>query len=133
MKISANEFCSRCWFVIALLVSLSACLASDDGMKDPSIWDSYPIEIDNANIQILDKISGKVFRQTIKVNKQITFGNIQLTLKRCFKNSPEDSKEIYAYIEIHENGAMIFSKWLFASSPSINLFSHPIYDVRTEF
>jgi hypothetical protein len=36
-------------------------------------------------------------------------------------------------VEIFENEKIIFNDWLFASSPSVNLFSHPIYDVRIEF
>ena len=31
------------------------------------------------------------------------------------------------------NGEKIFAKYLFASSPAINQFQHPIYDVRVEF
>jgi hypothetical protein len=101
--------------------------------KESSIWDSAPIEIDSANIQVLDKISGNVFRQDVKVNQPILFGSIELRLKRCFKNSQEDCKEIYAFVEIRENGKRIFSQWLFASSPAINIFSHPVYDIRVNF
>ncbi len=103
----------------------------DDEKK--SIWESDPVEIDNVNIQILDKISGKVFRKNIKVEDPIIFGSIKLKLKKCFKSSPEDYKEIYSFIEIYENNTIIFAKWLFASSPSINLFSHAVYDARIEF
>ena len=103
----------------------------DDEKK--SIWESNPIEIDNVNIQILDKISGKVFRKNIKAGDPIIFGSIKLNLKRCFKSSPEDYREIYSFIEIYENNKMVFAKWLFASSSSINLFSHAIYDARIEF
>jgi hypothetical protein len=104
-----------------------------DFYDEPSIWDSDPIEIDSVNIQILDKISGKVYRVTIKLNSKQNFRSIGLELKRCFKNSPEDDKEISAFVQITENGKIIFSNWLFASSPSINLFSHPMYDIRIEF
>ena len=106
------------------------CFEKDD---EESIWDSKPIEINNVNIQILDKISGKVFRKNIKINDPIVFGNIKLNLKRCFKNSPENHKEIYAFIEVYENNEKIFAKWRFASSPSVNLFMHAVYDIRIEF
>ncbi|MDR2723827.1 MAG: DUF2155 domain-containing protein [Holosporaceae bacterium] len=101
--------------------------------EEPSIWESLPIEMDNVNIQILDKISGKVYRENIKLNSVKIFRSIGLELKKCFKNSPEEDKEISAFIKIIENGKVIFSNWLFASSPSINLFSHPMYDIRIEF
>ncbi|MDR2794665.1 MAG: DUF2155 domain-containing protein [Holosporaceae bacterium] len=105
----------------------------DDEDEIDSIWDSYPVEIDSVNIQILDKISGKVFRRKVKLNEIITFGNISLKLRRCFKNSPEDTKEIYAYIEVYENRQKIFSNWKFASHQSVNLFQHPVYDIKIEF
>ncbi|GHT91242.1 hypothetical protein FACS1894122_03300 [Alphaproteobacteria bacterium] len=107
--------------------------ADQEGAYEDSIWDSYPIEIYDVNIQILDKISGKIFRRNIKTNESIKFGNISLKLKRCFKNSPEDSKEIYAYIEVYENKRKIFSNWKFASHQSVNLMEHPVYDIKVEF
>jgi hypothetical protein len=109
-------------------------VAEIDGSKNEDFsWESKPIEIYAVQIQILDKISGKVFRHEVKTNGRITLKGVGLALKRCFKNSPEDPKEIYAFIEITKNNRKIFSGWLFASSPSVNLFAHPIYDVRVEF
>jgi hypothetical protein len=103
---------------------------SDDEAE--SMWESYPQEIDCANVQILDKISGKVFRSSIKLNRLVAFGSIILRLRRCFKNSPEDNPEVYAYMEIFEQKRKIFSNWKFASYPSINVLEHPVYDVRIE-
>jgi hypothetical protein len=113
--------------------TLKNLVQSEDFAEESSLWESDPIEIDSAKIQILDKISGKVYRKNIKLNSKEKFRSIELELKRCFKNSPEDEKEISAFVEITENGKVVFSNWLFASSPSINLFSHPIYDIRIEF
>jgi hypothetical protein len=105
----------------------------DFAVDESSIWESNPVEMNNVNVQILDKISGKVYMKNIKLNSPKTFGSIELKLRRCFINGPEDDKEITAFMEIKEEGEIIFAKWLFASSPSVNLFSHPIYDIRIEF
>ncbi|MDR0753241.1 MAG: DUF2155 domain-containing protein [Holosporaceae bacterium] len=113
--------------------TLKSFVQGEDFAEESSLWESDPIEIDSVKIQILDKISGKVYRESIKLNYKKKFRSIELELKRCFKNSPEDEKEISAFVEITENGNVVFSNWLFASSPSINLFSHPIYDIRIEF
>lgn len=104
----------------------------DENLNDDSIWDSKPEEISVVNIQILDKISGKVIKRRIEVGQPLEFGGIKVTLNRCLKNAPEDLPEVYAFIEISERKS-IFARWLFASSPSINLFEHPQYDVRVEF
>ena len=100
--------------------------------ESSSIWESNPIEIEAVNIQVLDKLSGKVIKKRVKVGEPMEFAGIQVTLKRCFKNAPEDSKEIYAFVEIGERKSL-FARWLFASSPSINIFEHPQYDVRVGF
>lgn len=104
----------------------------NDDQEEASIWDSRPEEISAVNVQILDKISGKVIKRRIEVGQPLEFGGIKVTLNRCFKNAPEDPREIYAFIEISERRP-IFSRWLFASSPAINLFEHSQYDIRIEF
>ena len=113
--------------------TLSDLVEEIDSSDVDSIWDSRPEEIYHAQIQILDKISGKVFRKIIKIGEPYRFGNMRMDLKRCFQNSPEDKNEIVAFVEIYENDNKIFANWLFASAPSVNLFEHPIYDVRVEF
>lgn len=102
-----------------------------DKSETASIWDSRPIELNAVYVQILDKVSGKIIVRRIEVGQPLEFGGIKVILRRCFKNAPEDCHEIYAYIEIFEK-RLIFSRWLFASSPAINLFEHPLYDVRIE-
>ena len=97
------------------------------------LWNSKPEEVAFANIQILDKISGKVFRKRIDVGQEIQFGSIKIALKRCFMNSPDDANEIYAYVVVHDGERERFSGWLFASAPAVNLFEHAVYDVRVEF
>lgn len=106
---------------------------ADDSSDDDRLWDSKPEEIDSVNIQVLDKISGKVFREKIKVDQEVRFESLKIRLKRCFKNSPDDSNEIYAYIIIQDGERVRFSGWLYASAPAVNLFEHSVYDVRVEF
>ena len=101
--------------------------------EEDSVWDSYPEASKEVSVQILDKISGKVFYKTLKVGDTIKFGTIELFLENAFKNSPDDPREFYALIKITEENKVVFHDWLFASSPSINLFAHPIYDIRVNF
>ncbi len=101
--------------------------------KDPSVWESFPIRSDGVNIQVLDKISGKVFHAKLELGRSTKFGAVAINLKESFVNSPDDMAEVYAHINIEEKGEVIFDNWLFASSPSVNLFAHPVYDVRVEF
>lgn len=97
------------------------------------MWESKPEEVDSVNIQILDKISGKVFRTKANIEQKVRFESLAIQLKRAFRNSPDDSNEVYAYVIIKENERVWFSGWLFASAPAVNLFEHSVYDVRVEF
>lgn len=97
------------------------------------IWESKPEEVDSVDVQILDKISGKVFHTKASIDQKVQFESLMIQLKRGFKNSPDDSDEVYAYVVIKENERVWFSGWLFASAPAVNLFEHSVYDVRIEF
>lgn len=123
-------------------------------MAEKSIWNSDPTEVKSAKLQILDKISGNVARKTVNVGESLKIDdNTTLTLKRAFQNSANDSKEVYAFVEIvatngdlatdnplsesktrlNNHPKVIFAQWLFASSPSINILEHEVYDVRVVF
>ncbi|MBQ3565442.1 MAG: DUF2155 domain-containing protein [Alphaproteobacteria bacterium] len=109
-----------------------AVLMPFDDAEEESIWKSVPDEVDKVNVQILDKSCGKVFHEVLRLNEPFSFRTIKLTLKKAFSDQ-KDRREVYAYIEIQEKGKVIFLKWLFASSPSKNIFEHQLYDVRVEF
>ena len=108
----------------------NADVADDAG--EQSVWESFPIKAEHVNIQILDKISGKVFRKNLSLNETVNFGTIKLSLKKAFVNSSDDMRETYALVYVTEGEKVLFYNWIFASSPSVNLFEHPIYDVRVE-
>ncbi len=104
-----------------------------DNEDDGLVYESHPIPIDTVCIQVLDKISGKVYYQKLKVGNNVQFGNINILLIKAFINAPDEEREIYALLKIEENKKEIFNNWLFASSPSLNLLEHQVYDVRVEF
>ncbi len=106
---------------------------SEDMNLSADMEKNHPISIDTINLQILDKISGKVLHHKIQTNETFECGSLKITLKKAFANNPEEEKEIYALLSIEENSKIIFNNWIFASSPSVNLFEHRIYDLRVEF
>lgn len=134
LTISASVFCSfECFPKNKEKRSLAEVIQAQDFPEENSMWKSDPVEISEVSVQILDKVSGKVFRGKMRLNQPVSFGTISLVLKRSFKNSPEDKNEVCAFIVISENDKVIFANWLFASSPSTNLFCHPMYNVHIEF
>ncbi|MBE6447259.1 MAG: DUF2155 domain-containing protein [Alphaproteobacteria bacterium] len=91
------------------------------------------LEVSDANIQVLDKISGKVLHKRFKVGDAAVFGTIKITVVKVRSSPPDEEREIIALLKIEEDNKVVFFDWIFASSPSINLFEHQVYDVRVEF
>ncbi len=97
-----------------------------------SSYRSPPIKANDVVVHVLDKISGKVFRSKLGLGQSVRIGTIVIRLDRAFVNNSEDTDEVYAHIKIEEKSKIMFNNWMFASSP-VNLFVHPIYEVRVEF
>ena len=104
----------------------------------------------------LDKITGNSTDIVAKVGETLTFGRLKVTVKACFQSPPEDTPESAAFLEIHavvpagKGGVadkagetermhrgpqpigpdnLLFSGWMFASSPGLSALEHPTYDV----
>lgn len=109
----------------------------------------------SVKLRALDKITGNSTDISAKVGETLTFGRLKVTVKACFQAPPEDTPESAAFLEIHatapagkaQNDAaaetvrmhrgpqpigpdgLLFSGWMFASSPGLSALEHPTYDV----
>ena len=86
-----------------------------------------------AVLQALDKVTARVRRLPIKVGQTATFGTLQVTVDACRKAPPEDSPESAAFLKITDGRTdppkIVFSGWMFASSPALSAMDHPVYDI----
>ncbi len=106
-------------------------------------------------LRALDKITGNSTDIVAKVGETLTFGRLKVTVRACFQSPPEDTPESAAFLEIHATAAagkghndtsaetvrmhrgpqpigpdgLLFSGWMFASSPGLSALEHPTYDV----
>jgi hypothetical protein len=105
-------------------------------------------------LRALDKITGNSSDLNAKVGQTLKFGRLSVTVKACFQAPPEDTPESAAFLEIRalaaessrvsaaekagreKRGAqpigpdgLLFSGWMFASSPGLSALEHPTYDV----
>jgi hypothetical protein len=105
-------------------------------------------------LRALDKITGNSTDLTAKVGDTLKFGRLSVTVRACFQAPPQDTPESAAFLEIHALGAasqretaaekagketkgpkplgpdgLLFSGWMFASSPGLSALEHPTYDV----
>ena len=86
-------------------------------------------------IKILDKISSKSNLIKLKIGEEKKFKNLSIKSLKCKNSEFDDNPEIIAYIQVKDltkkdnDEVFIFNGWTFLSSPTINPFDHPIYDI----
>ena len=86
-------------------------------------------------IKILDKVSSKTNLLKLKIGEGKKFQNLLIKGLKCKNSEFDDNPEITAYIQVRDlvnednNEVFIFNGWTFSSSPAINPFDHPVYDI----
>jgi hypothetical protein len=101
-------------------------------------------------LRTLDKITGNSRDVSAKVGQSLNFGPLSVTVRACYQSPPEDAPEAAAFLEIRtsapvtrglsgvsdqrreermDEDPMVFSGWMFASTPGINALEYPTYDV----
>ena len=86
-------------------------------------------------IKILDKVSSKNELLKIKIGKSVKFKDISIKALKCKNSKFDDNPEITAYLQVKDldnksnDEVFVFNGWTFSSSPTINPFDHPIYDI----
>jgi len=107
---------------------------------------------DQATLRALDKITGRSTDIVVKIGQPARFGALTIDLRACFQTPPEEVPESAAFLRISSarpltdeaagaggGGAaggpaeavspVVFSGWMYASSPGLNALEHPVYDV----
>ena len=87
------------------------------------------------DIKILDKLSSKNKSLQIKIGEDYVFKNLSLKVLKCKNSEFDDNPEITSYLQVRDlnnkdnNEVFVFNGWTFSSSPSIQVFDHPVYDL----
>lgn len=99
-------------------------------------YDSFTEAEDVAIVTLaaLDKITTQLSTIEIRQDQTVRFGTLDITLRYCRTNPPEETPESVAFLEITDVGQnnqniKVFSGWMFASSPALSPLEHPVYDV----
>ena len=86
-------------------------------------------------VKILDKVSSKSNKLTIKIGEEKKYKNLIIKFLKCKNSEFDDNPEITAYLQVRDltqkenDKVFVFNDWTFASSPSISPFDHPVYDI----
>ena len=89
----------------------------------------------NTDIKILDKISSKNELINLVNNEEYIYKDLAIKSIKCTNSEFDDNPEIKAYIQVRDltkkdrNNVYVFNGWMFSSSPSIEPFDHPVYDI----
>jgi hypothetical protein len=107
-----------------------AMLAAMGAQADRSDMIAEPVAV----LQGLDKITARASQITAPVGQTVTFGTLEITVRDCKKNPPEDRPEDAAFLQINEvrpgaENVRRFSGWMFAQSPALSSLEHPVYDI----
>ena len=92
-------------------------------------------EGDFIEIKILDKVSSKNNLLKLKIGEEKKYKNLLIKSLKCKNSEFDDNPEITAYIQVRDStkkdndDVFIFNGWTFLSSPTINPFDHPVYDI----
>ena len=125
IKVGKNNFLV---FFIILFFSINiSILNSEEGSKF--------LEGNSIEIKILDKVSSKNSLLKIGIGNEAKFKNLIIKPLRCKNSKFDDTPEITAYLQVKDltnkdkDEVFVFNGWTFSSSPTINPFDHPVYDI----
>lgn len=115
-------------FVKALKASLVLSIAF------PTAVLAKEIKTNTAQMQAMDKVTGRVKVIEVPVNGNVNFGTFSILVRDCQTRPPEETPENYAFVDVLDNNTdgtkvNIFRGWMMSSTPSLNAVEHPIYDV----
>tara|TARA_B100000401_G_scaffold109413_1_gene71364 strand:+ start:1721 stop:2131 length:411 start_codon:yes stop_codon:yes gene_type:complete len=89
----------------------------------------------SVEIKILDKVSSKNTILKLNLGEEEKFQNLLIKVLKCENSKFDDDPEITAYIQVKDlnisdnEKVFIFNGWTFSSSPTLNPFDHPVYDL----
>ena len=96
---------------------------------------SSAMEKKYTKIKILDKISSKNISLELTNGENFNYDDLQIKSIKCKHSEFDDDPEIIAYVQVKDlsnknnDEVYVFNGWMFSSSPSINPFDHPVYDI----
>lgn len=137
-----------------LLLRGAAILAVGMSLAGLAVAATYAKQ-DRATLRALDKITGRSTDIVVKVGEPVVYGSLSIDLQSCFQTPPEEVPESAAFLRISstrpvaeeqlESAAggdkeaaatlaaaenpVVFSGWMYASSPGLSALEHPVYDI----
>lgn len=124
----------KLWLFAAGAALYGACFVNATSpAPTPTPRTTVPLVTQKVILRALDKVTGHVRQIEVATGQSVSFERLHITSRACRKALPEDPPESVAFLEIQEEKAghlaLVFSGWMFASTPAISAMEHPVYDV----
>ena len=129
MKFQKNIKLGKINFLIYLLLVFFYFTPNSISSDKEKIFEKY------TKIKILDKISSKNISINLTNGENFKYSDLQIKSIKCKHSEFDDDPEITAYVQVidlnnkKKDEVYVFNGWMFSSSPSINPFDHPVYDI----
>ena len=86
-------------------------------------------------IQALDKVNARVVILRPVLGAPLRFGTLSIILRACHSRPADEVADAAAWMEVMDErsppgSGPVFRGWLFANAPAVNMFEHPVYDLR---
>ncbi len=113
--------------ILALL-----CLAFGLAAATPALADKITNKV--AVFAFLDKVTARISKMAIPLNKTVAFGSLKVTARACYSRPLTEEPKTTSFVEVDDlklDGTVerIFSGWMLAQSPGLHAVEHPVYDV----
>ena len=125
IKVGQNKFLIiLICFIFISLISFDSVLANQENPEGKFI-----------EIKILDKVSSKNTLLIMKIGEEKKFKDLLIKSLKCKNSEFDDYPEVTAYLQVKDltnnnnDEVFVFNGWTFLSSPTINPFDHPVYDI----
>ena len=115
-------------FIIFLTLLFNISTSDADEVKNKKT--NYKVEIN-----VLDKVSSKNTILKLNIGEEKKYQNLLIKVLKCENSKFDDDPEITAYIQVKDlnipdnEKVFVFNGWTFSSSPTLNPFDHPVYDL----
>ena len=87
----------------------------------------------SATLKGLDKVTSRIHTLEVLVGETVRFGTLDITVRHSDQTPDTSAPETSVFLEIKERkdgkDVLLFSSWMFASSPGVSALEHPVYDV----
>ena len=129
MELQKNIKVGRVNFFISLFLIFFHLISYSISTEKDKIEKRY------TKIKILDKISSKNISLKLVNGENFKYADLQIKSIKCKHSEFDDDPEITAYVQVKDlsnkknDEVYVFNGWMFSSSPSINPFDHPVYDI----